>query len=492
MSRRRNRIHARVPPANENVTMTAGNRVLTESVFRDTGLYEFLEGLKRSQGNSVAAETVALVANSVEMTGLSVNRLDRILDDEHVRQEYRLERSAPRSIYRTVERLGRHSDAIVRYLGDVMKKHYGVGMDTVFMDWTSMYFEAPGNVFVRSGHSREHRPDRPQVTVGLSMDRGSGMPIGLTVNPGNILDLTHFHDTFRQVLPLLPEDATIVFDNGAYTKDNARLIDAHGLGFITRLQLNKSDDTFVRKHKDDWVPLDGDVSYLRIKGSLGRTRYVFHSQKLEDEAMVRYRRRAERDWMQMEELKGALDRGKKPRKKYRISNCFVDTRLSYRFPLVFQDQEEAIGYAARKMVGGREGLFVLLTNQGLSASETLRTYRSRNAVETAFRDLKHGLDWRPARCTSVDAIKGRILVSFLALFCLSMLRFLYPEFRTKTAESVVEELSSFSLTILKEDSEVKRRVFSNFGPIIRRLRGGKPPVPTLKAPGQAALDAFPG
>ena len=113
-------------------------------------------------------------------------------------------------------------------------------------------------------------------------------------------------------------------------------------------------------------------------------------------------------------------------------------------------------------------------------------------METAFRDLKHGIDWRPARCTSVDAIKGRILVSFLALFCLSMLRFLYPEFRTKTAESSVEELSSFSLTILKEDSEVKRRVFSNFGPIIRRLRGRKPPVPTPKAPGQAALDAFPG
>jgi len=98
MSRRRSRIHARVPQANENVTMTAGNRILTEAVFKDTGLIEFLEDLKRSQGNSVAAETIALVANSVEMTGLSINRLDRILADEHVRNEYGLERSAARSI----------------------------------------------------------------------------------------------------------------------------------------------------------------------------------------------------------------------------------------------------------------------------------------------------------------------------------------------------------------------------------------------------------
>lgn len=271
MSRRRSRIHARVPQANENVTMTAGNRILTEAVFKDTGLIEFLEDLKRSQGNSVAAETIALVANSVEMTGLSINRLDRILADEHVRKEYGLERSAARSIYRTVERLGKHSDHIVRYLGDVMRNHYGVGMDIVFMDWTSMYFEAQGTIFVRSGHSRDLRPDRPQVTVGLSMDRDTGMPMGLTVNPGNTMDVTHFDDTFRQVLPLLPEHATIVFDNGAYSKDNAKLIDEHGLGFVTRLQLNRSDDAFVLKHSDDWIPLDADISYLRIRGNLGLT-----------------------------------------------------------------------------------------------------------------------------------------------------------------------------------------------------------------------------
>lgn len=123
MSRKRTRIHARITMPNENVTMTAGNRILAESIFKDTGLDEFLEGLKRSQGNSVAAETIALVANSVEMTGLSVKRLDRILADEHV-GGYGLDRSAARSIYRTVERLGRNSDDIVRFLAKVLRTHY--------------------------------------------------------------------------------------------------------------------------------------------------------------------------------------------------------------------------------------------------------------------------------------------------------------------------------------------------------------------------------
>ena len=179
MSRRRRRLYADIPKPNGNVTVPVGNvtvpvgnKILTESVFRETGLDVFLDDLKRNQGNSVAAETVALVSTSVEMTGLSVNRLDRILSNDTVREEYGLGANAPRSVYRTVERLGRNSDEIVSFLGNVLKKKYGVGMDTVFMDWTSMYFEAPQNGIVRVGYSRDKRPDRPQVTVGLSVEIG--------------------------------------------------------------------------------------------------------------------------------------------------------------------------------------------------------------------------------------------------------------------------------------------------------------------------------
>ena len=161
MSRKRRRLYAKIPKPNGNVTMTAGNKVLADSVFKETGLDVFLDGLKRSQGNSVAAETIALVANSVEMTGLSVNRLDRVLSNDMVREEYGLGANAPRSVYRTVERFGRNSDEIVSFLGNVLKKKYGVGMDTVFMDWTSMYFEAPQNGIVRVGYSRDKRPNRP-------------------------------------------------------------------------------------------------------------------------------------------------------------------------------------------------------------------------------------------------------------------------------------------------------------------------------------------
>ena len=369
LSRRKSRIGACIPAPNEDVTMPIGAKMLTEAVFRDTGLDDLLDSLKRDQGVSVSKETVALVANSLEMTGISVNRIDSILDDEDVRAEYGLGAASPKSLYRTVERLGRNVDHVISHLGGgQLTQRYGVTLGRVLMYWTSMYFEAPANgTVVRFGHSRDHRPDRPQIVIGLSVDQESGMPVGLTVMPGNILDVIHFEETFRQLLPLLPEDAMIVFDNGAYSRTNAKLIDDAGMGFLTRLQLNASDDAFVKAHQDEWEHVCDDMHVLRTKGNLSRTRFIFLSEDRRSEVLRGYRRRAERDYDDMVNLRNALDNGKKPRKKYRISNVFVDTYLHYRFPLAFASREEAVDHAVRTMTCSREGIFVLLTSRPLTA-----------------------------------------------------------------------------------------------------------------------------
>jgi transposase len=316
------------------------------------------------------------------------------------------------------------------------------------------------------------------------------MPVGLTVMPGNVVDVTHFSETFDQIRPLLPRDATIVFDNGAYSRENAAILDREGFGFVTRLQLNSSDDRFVGSNAVSWTHMNDNVSFMMIHGSLKRRRFIFRSEKRKNDILLQYRKKAERDYDDMVDIKASISGNRRPRKKYRTANCFVDTRLSYVFPLDTMSREEAIEEAVRRMMMGREGLFVLLTNKELTASATLELYRSRNAAEAAFRDLKNGIDWRPARCTSADAVKGRILISFLALFCMSMLRFLHRKFRTMTAESISEELGSFSLTVVMEKNGTKRRTWSNFTAIIRELCGENRPIPLAKAPGQTRIDVF--
>ncbi len=103
--------------------------------------------------------------------------------------------------------------------------------------------------------------------------------------PGNILDLTHIEETFRQLLPLLPEDAMIVFDKGAHSRTNAKLIDDAGMGFLTRLQLNASDDAFVKAHQDEWEHVCDDMYVLRTKGNLGRIRFIYLSEERRSEVL---------------------------------------------------------------------------------------------------------------------------------------------------------------------------------------------------------------
>ncbi len=78
-----------------------------DAVFRDAGPNVILDSLKRVQGNSVAAKTATLVANSVEMIGISVSRIDRALENDIIRAEYELGANAPRSVCCTVERIDR-------------------------------------------------------------------------------------------------------------------------------------------------------------------------------------------------------------------------------------------------------------------------------------------------------------------------------------------------------------------------------------------------
>ena len=141
-----------------------------------------------------------------------------------------------------------------------------------------------------------------------------------------------------------------------------------------------------------------------------------------------------------------------------------------------------IDIAVRNMVTGREGLFTLMSNRPFPPSKVLELYRSRNSVEVAFRDLKHGIDWRPADCSKPSAIKGRILVSFPALFCMFMVRFPYPEFRHLSAESMTKQLTVFSITLRRHQDGSDDRIFSNFCPIIRRFRGLKSSIPLKKLP----------
>jgi len=459
---------------NSNITVSAGAIEAVNMVFESLGINAVLDSLKRDQGIKVSDAVKALVAYKMTTDGLSVRRFDEFLSDPRYRDVYSLGKDCdPKSLYRVCDRLGASIDDIVNHVNTVLKEQFGVDYRVIYEDWTAIFFESRTTNIIRFGKTKEHRPDRPQVTVGLNVDGGSGMNCGLTVRAGNVVDVTHFKDTFMQIERFMGPDSIVVFDCGGYSAENGKLVVRHGHDFLTRPQTNESDLKLF--HDPDSIPEEVEEGIWCIKtvGYLGYRRYNFFSIKKYSDSFEYYHKKAKRDYAELKEVKACIAKGKRPPEKHRNSNVFLDTKLSYVFEKIVDrlPEDEAIIWAIRHMITGREGKFTLLSSRDMTPSEALRIYRSRNDAETSFKALKNSIDWRPARCTNDDAVKGRIMISYLVLTVLSFIRFRCPDLAETGNEIMLVKLRSFSLTVVYGNGVEKRRIYSNYNAVIGSIRG---------------------
>jgi transposase len=166
---------------------------------------------------------------------------------------------------------------------------------------------------------------------------------------------------------------------------------------------------------------------------------------------------------------------KRPRQKYRSGNHFLQTHLSYTFPLTGLSREQAIERALQLSITGKEGFFALVSNKDFSLHEALQFYREKDCVEKLFNSIKNELHIRPTRCWTQEAIDGSILIVFLAQLVISLLRYKHASLRRVSTKFIMQSLSNFALTIIMGKNGAKNRVFSNFDWINTLIFCGKTP-----------------
>jgi transposase len=180
---------------NKNKTFPIGTIQTVKTIFEELHLPPLLDDLKHC-GHSLSGLTTGLV--SYKMTeDLSVSRCHQWMTNNPWLLEYlQLSIFEDDALYRGLATLGENRHHILKHLLFILKDQYDIGLDMVFMDWTSIHFEAQPTDLIKYGYSRDHRPDRPQVTIGLAQDQHSQLPIGLSIQPGNINDQEHFKITY--------------------------------------------------------------------------------------------------------------------------------------------------------------------------------------------------------------------------------------------------------------------------------------------------------
>lgn len=407
-------------------TRSLGPGLLFERLWRQTGCQAVLEQLLAGRHFTFPVERAIFLT--------VVHRLLQPGSDraaEKWRDDYVLEGCAPlqlHHLYRAMAWLGEELGAdqqtgrtpfALRCVKDQIeeglfqrRRELFTGLDLVFFDTTSLYFEgAGGDLLGQRGHSKDHRPDLYQMVVGAVLD-GEGRPVCCELWPGNTTDV-------KALVPIVERlearfgirRICIVADRGMISQETLTELEKpergwqYILGARMRAQTEVRDEVLARAGRYHVVhpprAQSKDPSPLKVKEVwVDERRYVVC--RNEDEAR---KDAADREAI-VAALREQLRRGDKSLIGNRGYRRYVGESGEGRFVI----DEAKIAAEARY-----DGKWVLRTNTELTSSEVALQYKRLWMVEHWFRSCKSLLETRPIYHKCDATIRGHVFCSFLAL-----------------------------------------------------------------------------
>jgi len=113
----------------------------------------------------------------------------------------------------------------------------------VFFDTTSIYFEGEGGENIgQHGHSKDHRPDRKQMVVGMVLDN-AGNPLCSTMWPGNTTDVKSLAPVVKRLQTHFGiQRVCVVADRGMVSEATIAEIEARGWLYILGVRMRRTQE----------------------------------------------------------------------------------------------------------------------------------------------------------------------------------------------------------------------------------------------------------
>lgn len=451
---------------NQNITFPIGT-VLTVRKFSEKLNFSRLFGNFKKRGRDIVKLIEALI--SYKLTeNFSITRASEWINRPEVLKRFGLKSFEQRTLFRCLETLGKNYEEIISNIQDVLFENYDFPKTDVTLDWTSLVLYGEKSSLGKYGHSKDHRPDKKQITLGLSqLSHPVNVPIGMTIKEGNTCDMIHFKDTYNQVKGKLKKRSLMTFDKGANSKENTDQIIKDKMKYLTSKKLNKSDDKRIKefdKKKATLIDKERTIYGIKYK-TPSKYDYFFFSEKLREEQIAAKKRRALKKFLEAKELQEALDKGKQLPKKYRIKNELVDIEYNYQTKLKELGKEEAKKFIEKVSFNGREGFFCIVSTENLTLKEALDTYRKKDSIEKIINSLKNEIEIKPLRVWTTDSINGALIIGFLAQLIISLLRYENDNLKQVSTKFIKKSLSNLTVTVEFQSKQPKRYIYSNFDPI---------------------------
>lgn len=311
-------------------------------------------------------------------------------------------------------------------------------VDLLFFDTTSTYFERDteeegDEAFRRYGHSKDHRPDLPQIVIGLAVTR-EGIPVRCWCWPGNTND--------QSVLPEVKDGlrgwrlgrVVTVVDRGFSSDANLAYLQRAGGHWISgeRMRDGSADAlaALARQGRYQTVRDNLRVKEVRVEHSPGKRWIVCHNpaeaerDKAQRDAAVA-RLEAELDAIAKARARDAAKAkragkkrtGKATEDAHRRAECALrDHKTLGRYLRQTATGRLLIDRAAIRAEAKLDGKYLLSTSDpDLSAEDVALGYKNLLEAERGFRDLKSTLELRPVFHRLEPRIRAHVLLCWLAL-----------------------------------------------------------------------------
>jgi transposase len=295
-------------------------------------------------------------------------------------------------------------------------------------DLTSTYFEGAADQVEKAAHgySRDHRPDCPQIVLGLVVS-SDGFPLSYEIFEGNRADVTTLPEMVRKMEARHGKAGRVwVMDRGLVSEENLEFIAARGGSYLVGTPRRKLAEFEKQLLEGPWekVPERPGLKVQLIQ------------QEGEVYVLARSEERAQKELAMRRRVLQGLKRDLKAFEKA-IRNGRIKSRDRVQRRLGRMEERWARGWPCLKEVGlieGRlrwkwdsrrlrrlrlsDGAYLLRTNlEPLDPDLLWRHYIQLTEVEEAFRVLKSELNIRPIWHRLDRRVEAHVLVAFLA-YCL--------------------------------------------------------------------------
>ncbi len=402
-----------------------GGGYLLDALWRRLGIEAALVRLARGRRLSAAVERLifALVCNRALAPASKRAALEWAREDVHLPGLGELG-SDPQVFYRAMDFLLACEEEIQREVFFSVANLLNLEVDVIFFDSSSTYFEIDDEDepdaeqglagLRRFGASKDRRPDRPQVVVGLAVTR-EGIPVRCWVFPGNASDQLLVRQVKDDLRAWKLNRLLWVVDTGFASEENRRYLQRAGGHYIMGEKLRAGGanlEALARPGRYRQVRDNLEVKEVWVGEGETRRRFVV-CRNLHEAARDRARR--ERALARIGDELAALERkrtaeDRRDGEALLLAHPSMGRYLTRRRGRLLVDQRRV---KAEERVDGK--FLLSSSDDSLSADEIALGYKQLIDVERGWRTLKHTLDLRPVYHRKDERIRAHVLLCFLAL-----------------------------------------------------------------------------